>query len=118
MSESIIASVFHFHWDAPIPQDQMYDIISSGKVESVIRAFLDNHYDRAADVLVDKDSRDNMLNDIYEMTNTISQPWTKNKGIIRHASKCRSTSIGDLIFIDGPYHVVKRFGFTDIHMPR
>lgn len=47
-------------------------------------------YDVAAEV----DSDD--LDDVYELTNTITQPWWENDGV-KNAKPARSTSVGDIV---------------------
>ena len=118
--KNIIANVWHFNWDAPISPDEMFKIINSGDRDTVVNAFLAGHYDQVAVVAIPDHTRMvEVLDDIYRLTNSITDPWIKNKEIVEHAEidKCRSTSVGDLIEIGGQFNIVKDFGFTGIHMP-
>jgi len=33
----------------------------------------------------------------FRMTNHVDKPWWKNKGVLQHKDKARSTSVGDVI---------------------
>lgn len=118
--KNIIANVWHFNWDAPISPDEMFKIINSGDRDTVVNAFLAGYYDQVAVVAIPDHTRMvEVLDDIYRLTNSITDHWIKNKEIVEHAEvdKCRSTSVGDLIDIGGQFNIVKDFGFTGIHMP-
>lgn len=52
----------------------------------------------------------------FEKTNTIEQPWWVNEGIlglIVH-KRTRSTSVGDVVVIDGQAHLCENAGWTHI----
>ena len=75
-----------------------------------------NNYVRVAEFEVGKDI-DNKLSLAYELTNSIQNAWYENPNInVSEEAKdgCRSTSIGDLIQIDGRSYMVAGCGFTEI----
>jgi len=59
------------------------------------------------------------LDDAYRLTNTIDGPWWENRGVeflgsAEHGMDgCRSTSIGDVLELDGRKYIVAPMGFTD-----
>jgi hypothetical protein len=55
----------------------------------------------------------------YELTNHIDKPWWDNAGVkLVGEPKQRSTSVGDLIYVDGGKRTffVDSFGFTEIRV--
>jgi hypothetical protein len=59
------------------------------------------------------------LEEIFELTNHIEHSWTQNKKVTVIANNSvRSTSVGDLVLINGKYFVCKDTGWsvtTDFH---
>lgn len=37
------------------------------------------------------------IDQIFPLTNHIDWDWTENEGVLQHADRCRSTSIGDIV---------------------
>lgn len=63
---------------------------------------------KVADVDVD------YLQEAYQLTNTLEILWTENEGVTPLVDKARSTSIGDVLVIEGQAHIVNDFGFKEI----
>ena len=66
------------------------------------------NYDKVAEV----DTFD--LDVAYRLTNHIHESWTENEGVTAIAEKVRSTSIGDILEVDGKRYVVDRVGFAEL----
>lgn len=41
------------------------------------------------------------LDEVFEMTNSIDNPWWENEGVLAKVAPCRSTSVGDVLEFDG-----------------
>ena len=55
------------------------------------------------------------LDEAYEKTNTISQPWVKNVGVKPvETTGCRSTSCGDVVELGRKYYFCEMFGWKEI----
>lgn len=50
----------------------------------------------------------------FELTNHIDHDWTENEEVTPLVSKPRSTSVGDVMEIDGKFFIVKSHGFKEI----
>ena len=94
-------------------------IIGFGDTAVGVRAILEDaeswkeqglHYRKVADV--DGDDKDVA----YCLTNHIDESWTNNKGVTvaPGVDRVRSTSVGDLMVVDGKFHVVCGHGFSEI----
>jgi len=59
---------------------------------------------------------DKLLDQVYELTNSIYKYWWENEQVIKIFTKegCRSTSVGDIIKIDDDFWRVASFGFDKI----
>lgn len=58
-----------------------------------------------------------ILNEAYALTNSVEEAWYKNPDILvdeEVAQGCRSTSIGDIIEIEGVVYLTDGFGFVCI----
>lgn len=54
----------------------------------------------------------------FSLTNHIDDAWTKNPQVtVMGDGRWRSTSVGDLMRVDGEMHVVSSFGFTPVIAP-
>lgn len=56
------------------------------------------------------------LSNAYALTNSIESSWVENDGVKVFASedRCRSTSVGDVMRLNGHVHMVGMVGFTDL----
>lgn len=56
------------------------------------------------------------LSTAYERTNSIDSHWIENEGVKVFAAedRCRSTSVGDVMRLNGRVHMVGMIGFTDL----
>ena len=74
--------------------------------------------DKPTFTLVAEVDSDN-LEEIFQLTNHIDHSWTQNKKVtVITKNKVRSTSVGDLVFINGKYFVCEATGWsvtTDFH---
>jgi len=58
-----------------------------------------------------------MLNDAYRLTNSVEEAWYTNPELLQNGlvdvpeEGCRSTSVGDIISVDGVDYMVDGFGF-------
>ena len=52
--------------------------------------------------------------ELFRLTNHIDEEWSKNKEIKWAMPKSRSTSVGDIIEIDGMYWRVENVGFVSL----
>ena len=53
------------------------------------------------------------LEEIFELTNHIDHSWTQNKKVTVVAKNpVRSTSVGDLVFVNGKYFVCEATGWS------
>lgn len=50
----------------------------------------------------------------FELTNTITHHWSENKGLVTDYKDARSTSVGDVMVVDGRSFAVESFGFSEI----
>ena len=75
-----------------------------------------NEYVRVADIPM-SDDLINPLDVAYKVTNSVEYPWYTDEDldVTEEAKKgCRSTSVGDLIQINGRSFLVKTFGYSEI----
>jgi hypothetical protein len=62
------------------------------------------------------------LNEAYQLTNTIDNSWWKNYGVKFLGSPeygmkgCRSTSVGDVMELDGKFYQVDSVGFSSVQI--
>lgn len=49
----------------------------------------------------------------FEKTNTIAYPWWDNEGLIVH-KRTRSTSVGDVVEMNGKFYLCEMAGWTAI----
>lgn len=91
-----MVEVFHNTEFLMYMQEETLEALSSGHFECVAR--------------IDTDS----LDEAYELTQNIDQPWTQNPKVATTFRNIRSTSVGDLVRKDGVYHVVESCGFKEI----
>ena len=66
------------------------------------------------DVDIEAKEAESALEDAYRLTNTIHRSWWENDGVIAHVSRTRSTSVGDVLEIDGRVFAVAACGFREI----
>lgn len=50
----------------------------------------------------------------YMKTNSIEEVWWMNQGVFPIVTETRSTSIGDVLELDGKFYAVAMFGFVEI----
>jgi len=53
------------------------------------------------------------LDEVYALTQHLSQPWERNEGVFPIGAKFRSTSVGDVIRSHGRQWVVMPVGFVE-----
>ena len=60
---------------------------------------------------------DKLLDQVFELTNTIDKYWWENEQVIKIFTKegCRSTSVGDIIKIDDDFWRVAPVGFDKLN---
>lgn len=81
-----------FHLDRPeIAGAEVTDAICDAFMGRIDRAVALGIYREVA--LVDVSD----INEVYPLTNYIDEPWTQNEGVLAHAEKVRSTSVGDIV---------------------
>ena len=98
--ENVIAKVYH----------KINTNFGLGKQAEV---FVRGDYKFVADVTVPKNN--NALNVAYELTNSIDDFWGNNPEVFRAEAKgCRSTSVEDVIEVNGKYFLVAGFGFEEL----
>lgn len=59
----------------------------------------------------------NSLEEAFELTQNLAQPWTKNERVKAEAEIFRSTSAGDVMELDNLFYFVADFGFKQISNP-
>ena len=57
---------------------------------------------------------DGDLDEAFELTNTIHQPWWKNAKVTPLLVNTRSTSVGDVIVLDGKPWICDAVGWVEI----
>jgi hypothetical protein len=69
-----------------------------------------DNYDLVAEVETDK------LSEAFRLTNTIDNPWWENPSVEKKflSSGCRSTSIGDIVEINGDFYKCAPIGWTSL----
>jgi len=87
-------------------------------LEFTKRKLLSKSYGAVADIKFNENyTQDQILELSFEMTNSISNSWFDNEHINVYSiakDGCRSSSIGDIIEIDGLSFVVAMCGFIEI----
>ena len=103
-----------------LPQEELRNVrgaIGTEVLEIASKVFRNNSYIRVADVVIKTHKMQRALSLAFEMTNSCETPWYKAEDldITEEAQKgCRSTSVGDLIQVDGRKFVVSSFGFEEL----
>lgn len=57
----------------------------------------------------------NDLDKVYAYTQNIDSSWTKHPIISTNLPECRSTSVGDIISVDGQLHMIDMVGFKNVN---
>lgn len=75
--------------------------------KGIAKAFVGGQYDLVAEVDT------NSLDVAYERTNSIQGPWWDNEDVVAKfdGEGCRSTSVGDVVEVNGKFFIVDSFGF-------
>jgi len=84
--------------------------------EGVLSYIKNNELIRVADIELN-DEVQNPLEEAFRLTNSINCPWYLNENIsVSDYAKggCRSTSIGDIIMVNGRIFIVASFGFLEL----
>lgn len=55
-----------------------------------------------------------MLEQAWALTNSFNDHWSRNSGVREHGARNRSTSVGDIMLLDGHWWVAASFGFEPI----
>ena len=79
-------------------------------------AFKNNRYERVADLVLEG-KLSNILEEAFRLTNSITFPWYQNADIqtnLKYNDGYRSTSIGDIIQVNGESYIVMPMGFEHI----
>jgi hypothetical protein len=75
--------------------------------------FSPQNYDIAATFDYDTTDVDEFLERAYEATNSIDYHWSENEGVLVSGDYSkRSTSVGDIIWIETKIYEVAPFGFS------
>lgn len=112
-----MASIFHITPISVLDTHAIFDIALTKSYVSILgllasgRAF----YKKVADI----DSEN--LEEIFYLTNSIDEPWTKQSRRVKSFfESCRSTSVGDIVEVHGKFFLVCAFGFKvcpfDFHL--
>lgn len=102
------ANVYHIDYEKTEDRELSLNIRFSPDEENVKQALQANLYIKVAEV----DSTD--LENIFELTNSIHNYWGENKGVTLITPKNRSTSVGDIVEVDGKAHVVANHGYKQL----
>lgn len=102
------ANIYHIDYPKNEDRDLALDIRFSPIEANVKQALQANLYKKVAEV----DSND--LEKIFELTNSIDNYWGENKGVKLITPENRSTSVGDLVELDGELHVVASMEFKKL----
>lgn len=96
-----MALVFHAIDFKPFGSKETHVNLTEYKVVGVVRVGDDDH--------------NVVLNAAYELTNHIDRNWTENEDVVELGrGNKRSTSVGDLIWIDADMYRVASFGFDKV----
>jgi len=79
-------------------------------------ALKDNRYERVVDLELGGSLLD-ILEEAFKLTNSVYNPWYLNKDIStdnKTRKGCRSTSVGDVVQVNGETYMVNAFGFKHI----
>lgn len=70
---------------------------------------------KLSEVVLVAEVNTNNLDDAYRLTNNIDSGWHANSEVkyLGPPDGCRSTSMGDVLELDGKFHVVAMIGFDD-----
>lgn len=96
-------------WDASPETTRYADITTRGDINKIKLAFTLGEYVHVADV----DSDD--LDVAFEKTNHIDRSWMENEGVTAHGTRQRSTSVGDVLEVNGKLYAVSGVGFTALN---
>ena len=87
---------------------QALNFLESITYDGYAHKFFPDAFQKVAEVDADN------LADAFELTNTIHDVWWKNSGVTAVVSPCRSTSVGDVIVMNGQAYRVAGCGFDKI----
>jgi hypothetical protein len=75
-------------------------------------------FKKVAEVEDDTTNKNAMLNIAYRDTNHIDESWTENSNVVAFGdvNRLRSTSVGDLVEIDGVYAMCIDIGWTKVNV--
>lgn len=77
--------------------------------------FNEDNYELVASVECGDMPEMQALNHSFKVTNSIDSYWGDAKdGVTVFATRCRSTSVGDILMYRGKTYAVARFGFNSI----
>ena len=73
-------------------------------------------FTKVAELELPSDEPHMLLETAYQLTNTIDSPWYQNAGFpfMSHAAKARSTSVGDMIVMDGKRFICASCGWNEV----
>ena len=102
------ASVYHVDYQKNEGRELSLDVRFSPTEEKIKQALQANLYKKVAEV----DSND--LEKVFELTNSIDNYWGENEGVKLITAENRSTSVGDIVELDGKVHVVASMGYKKL----
>ena len=100
-------------WSGHPRFEQMADITTGAEnqIEQATKAYINGDY-KAVAIIGDEDLD---LEDAFRLTNHIDQAWTKNEEVSTLGGmRQRSTSVGDIVELDGVLHLCANAGFQEI----
>lgn len=104
--------VFHLKWIgaglSKAENDLQAKAIIGGDVEAVEELASQGRYEKVAEVA----SSD--WEEAFELTNTIDSYWGENERVSDLVGQCRSTSVGDVMLMNGVARVVASCGFEEL----
>lgn len=102
------ASVYHIDYDTSQDRDIYLDIRFAPNEEKIKQALQANMYKKVAEVASDN------LEKVFELTNSIDNYWGENAGVTLVTQENRSTSVGDIVELEGKVHVVAMMGYKQL----
>ena len=87
------------------------DIATRGDVEQAKKAWREGHY-KAVAIITDHHREE--LESAFHLTQNIEHGWEQNPGVYALTPHNRSTSVGDIVEIDGMLHLVAGVGFVEL----
>ena len=76
--------------------------------------FMPEHNPKRDDYKLVAEVDANDLDKVYARTQNIDSSWTKNSIVSTNLPQCRSTSVGDMIEVNGQLHMVDMIGFKNV----